>query len=144
MRVMRAKHIPAVPTFAIIEYFAEHASSPEEAQRYRAMIDVHVKEFKKQLAAGISIAMGSDVGPFPHGTQARELVLMVRYGMTPLGALRAATLNGAALLGWERQIGQLTPGFLADVIAVPGDPLKDIGATEHVSFVMKNGIVVRR
>jgi imidazolonepropionase-like amidohydrolase len=144
MQIMREKHIFAVPTFAILDYFTEHPESPGAVDSYRAMIGVHVKEFGKQLAAGIPIAMGSDVGPFPHGTQARELVLMVKHGMTPLAALRAATLNGAALLGWDQQIGQLKPGFLADVIAVAGDPLRDISATERVRFVMKNGVVMRR
>jgi imidazolonepropionase-like amidohydrolase len=144
MRIMREKHIFAVPTFAILDYFTEHPESPGAVDSYRAMIEVHVREFRKQLAAGIPIAMGSDVGPFPHGTQARELVLMVKYGMTPLAALQAATLNAAALLGWDKQIGRLQPGFLADVIAVAGDPLGDIGATERVRFVMKNGAIVRR
>ena len=68
------------------------------------------------------MAVGSDVGPFPHGTQAREFVLMVKYGMSPLAVLQADLLNGAKLLGWEGQIGALEPGYLADVIAVPGDP----------------------
>ena len=85
------------------------------------MLDFHAREFRKQLAAGVPIAVGSDVGPFPHGTQAREFVLMVKYGMTPLAALQAGTLNGAKLLGWQGQIGALKPGYLADVIAVPGN-----------------------
>ena len=72
------------------------------------------------------IAVGSDVGPFPHGTQAREFVLMVKYGMTPLAAIQAGTLNGAKLLGWQGQIGALKAGYFADIIAVPGDPLEDI------------------
>jgi imidazolonepropionase-like amidohydrolase len=144
MRIMHEKHIFAVPTFAISDYFAEHAQSPERATARRAMIGIHVREFAKQLAAGIPIAMGSDVGPFPHGTQAREFVLLVKYGMTPLAALQAGTLNGAALLGWEGRIGQLKPGYLADIVAVPGDPLKDISGLERVSFVMKNGVIVRR
>lgn len=90
------------------------------------------------------MAAGSDVGPFPHGTQAREFVLMVKYGMMPLAALRAGTLNGAKVLGWEGQIGALKPGYLADVIAVSGDPLQDIGALQTVAFVMKGGVVYRR
>jgi imidazolonepropionase-like amidohydrolase len=138
MRIMREKHIFAVPTFTISEYFAKQAKSQQE------MLEVHVREFAKQLAAGIPIAMGSDVGPFPHGTQAREFVLMVKYGMTPLAALQAGTLNGAALLGWEGRIGLLKGGYFADIVAVPGDPLKDISALEKVSFVMKNGVVVRK
>ena len=90
------------------------------------------------------MAMGSDVGPFPHGTQAREFALMVKYGMTPLAAIQAGTLNGAKLLGWESEIGNLKPGYMADVIAVPGDPLKEINVLQKVAFVMKNGAVYRR
>jgi imidazolonepropionase-like amidohydrolase len=88
--------------------------------------------------------MGSDMGPFPHGTQAREFVLMVKYGMTPLAALQAGTLNGAKLLGWQGQIGALKAGYLADVIAIAGDPLADIGVLGKVTFVMKGGVVYRR
>jgi imidazolonepropionase-like amidohydrolase len=108
------------------------------------MLDYHAREFRKQLAAGVSFAMGSDVGPFPHGTQAREFVLMVKYGMTPLAAIQAGTLNGAKLLGWQGQIGDLKAGYLADVIAVPGDPLADIGVLGKVGFVMKGGVIYRR
>ena len=103
-----------------------------------------MQEFKKQLAAGVPMAVGSDVGPFPHGTQAREFVLMVKYGMSPLAALQADSLNGAKLLGWDGQIGALEPGYLADVIAVPGDPLQDISALQNVSFVMKGGVVYKK
>ncbi len=73
----------------------------------REELDFHAREFRKQIAAGVPIAMGSDVGPFPHGTQAREFSLMVKYGIAPLAALQAGTLNGAKLLGWEGQIGAL-------------------------------------
>lgn len=144
MRLMREKQIFAVPTFTIFEYFADHASSPEQAAHEHQMLDLHVPEFRKQLAAGVPMAVGSDVGPFPHGTQARELELMVKYGMTPLAALQADLLNGAKLLGWEGQIGALKSGYLADVIAVPGDPLQDIGVLKKVSFVMKDGVVYRK
>ena len=144
MRLMREKQIFAVPTFAIVEYFAEHAASPAQAERERQMIAFHADQFGKQLAAGVPIAMGSDVGPFPHGTQAREFELMVKYGMTPLAALQAGLLNGAKLLGWQGQIGVLKPGYFADVIAVEGDPLQDIGALSKVIFVMKGGVVYRR
>ncbi len=144
MHLMREKQIPAVPTFAIVEYFAEHASNPAAGERERQMLDLHAREFKKQLAAGVPMAVGSDVGPFPHGTQAREFELMVQYGMTPVGALQADLINGAKLLGWDGQIGQLKPGYLADVIAVPGDPTTDISVLKRVSFVMKDGVVYRR
>lgn len=144
MKVMREKHIPAVPTFTIIEYFANHAATPEAGQRERAILDYHAQEFRKQLAAGVPMAVGSDVGPFPHGTQARELVLMVQYGMSPLATLQADLINGAKLLGWEGQIGALRPGYFADVIAVAGNPLQDISATEHVDFVMKDGVIYKK
>ena len=90
------------------------------------------------------MAAGSDVGPFPHGTQAREFELMVKYGMTPLVVLQADLLNGAKVLGWEGQIGSLEPGYLADVVAVPGDPLQDISVLKNVGFVMKGGIVYKK
>jgi imidazolonepropionase-like amidohydrolase len=144
MRLMIEKHIPALPTFAIFEYFAEHAPSPEVAAREQAIIAIKVAEFKKQIARGVPFAVGSDVGPFPHGTQAHEMTLMVKYGMKPLAALQADMLEGARLLGWADEIGQLKPGFYADIIAVPGNPLDDISAVEHVTFVMKGGAVVRR
>jgi imidazolonepropionase-like amidohydrolase len=144
MRIMRDKQIFAVPTFTISEYFAEHAATPAAAARERALIDLHSSEFKKQLAADVPIAMGSDVGPFPHGTQAREFILMVKYGMSPLASIQAGTLNGAKLLGWEDRIGALKPGYQADIVAVPGNPLEDITALQKVSFVMKAGVVYRK
>jgi imidazolonepropionase-like amidohydrolase len=144
MRLMREKQIFAVPTFTISEYFADHPIASGMAALERQLIDYHAQEFKKQLAAGVPIAMGSDVGPFPHGTQAREFVLMVKFGMTPLAAIQAGTINGAKLLAWQDQIGALKPGYLADIVAVPGNPLDDITALQKVSFVMKNGVVYRQ
>jgi imidazolonepropionase-like amidohydrolase len=144
MRLMREKQIYAVPTFTISEYFAEHAASPEQGERLRQILDFHVREFPKQLAAGVPMAVGSDVGPFPHGTQAREFVLMEKYGMKPLAVLQADLLNGAKLLGWQGQIGELKPGYFADIVAVDGNPLLNLTALEHVGFVMKGGVVYRR
>jgi imidazolonepropionase-like amidohydrolase len=144
MRVMREKQILAVPTFTIFEYFADHAENPSAATRRRAIFEYHAAEFEKQMAAGISFAVGSDVGPFPHGMQARELVLMAKFGMPPLEVLKSDLLNGAKLLGWGGQIGELKAGYFADVIAVPGNPLEDISVTQYVSFVMKGGVIYRR
>lgn len=143
MRLMKEKDIPAIPTFVAFEYFAEHATSPEMAARERVLLDYKIAEFKKQIAAGIPFAVGSDVGPFPHGTQAREMELMVHYGMKPLAVLQADMIEGSRVLGWEGQIGKLQPGYYADIVAVPGNPLQDITAVEHVQFVMKGGVVVR-
>ncbi len=144
IRLMKEKGIFAVPTFAIMEYFAKHRESQDQAAGEAAMLDYKVAQFKRQLAAGVQYAVGSDVGPFPHGTQARELELMVQYGMKPLAALQADLLHGAKLLGWEGQIGELKPGYLADVIAVRGNPLDDISAVTRVSFVMKGGVIARQ
>ncbi len=144
MRWMKEKGIFAVPTFTIFEYFGDHASSPAQAAREHAMLDLRAQEFRKQLAAGIPMAVGSDVGPFPHGTQARELELMVKFGMSPVAVLQADLLNGAKLLGWDGQIGALKSGYLADIIAVPGDPLQDISVLKNVSFVMKGGVVYKK
>ena len=144
MRLMREKQIFAVPTFTIFEYFAEHAATPAQAAHEHEMLDLKVQEFHKQVAGGVPMAVGSDVGPFPHGTQAREFVLMVKHGMSPLAVLQADLLNGAKLLGWDGQIGALEPGYLADVIAVSGDPLQDISALQNVSFVMKGGVIYKK
>ena len=144
MRLMREKGIPAVPTFAIVENFANHAPNPAAGERERKMQEYHAQSFKKQLAAGVPMAVGSDVGPFPHGTQAREFELMVQYGMSPIAVLQADLLNGAKLLGWADQIGQLKLGYFADIVAVPGDPTKDISAVTRVNFVMKGGVVYRK
>ncbi len=144
MAAMKAKGIYAVPTFAISEYFAEHAGTPVAVAHRRAEQAYHVAEFKKQLAAGVPMAVGSDVGPFPHGTQAREMELMVEYGMKPVDVLRADLLHSAKLLGWAGRIGELKAGYYADVIAVLGDPTRDIAALGKVQFVMKNGVVYRR
>jgi imidazolonepropionase-like amidohydrolase len=108
------------------------------------MLDLHAQEFRKQVAAGVPMAVGSDVGPFPHGTQAREFVLMVKYGMSPLAVLQADLVNDAKLLDWDGQIGALEASYLADVIAVAGDPLQDIGPLQNDSFVMKGGMVCKK
>ncbi len=144
MRLMREKQIYAVPTFTIFEYFAEHAETPARAAHEHEMLDAKVQDFRKQVAAGVPMAVGSDVGPFPHGTQAREFVLMVKYGMSPLAVMQADLLHGAKLLGWEGQIGTLEPGYFADVVAVSGDPLEDISVLGKVSFVMKGGVVYKK
>jgi imidazolonepropionase-like amidohydrolase len=141
--LMKQKQIYAVPTLTIFEYFADHPENPAGAWSERALFDFHAAQFTKQVAAGVPMAVGSDVGPFPHGTQARELVLMNKYGMPAADVLRADLINGARLLDWGGQIGELMPGYFADIVAVNGDPLTDISAVTRVIFVMKNGTVYR-
>ena len=144
MAEMKAKQIYAVPTFAIVEFFGEHSATAGIADWNKAMLAFHAAQFKRQLAAGVPFAVGSDVGPFPHGTQARELELMVEYGMPATDVLRADLLNGARLLGWAGKIGELKPEYYADVITVDGNPLADISVLRKVGMVMKGGVIYRR
>ncbi|HUQ99885.1 MAG TPA: amidohydrolase family protein [Gemmatimonadaceae bacterium] len=102
------------------------------------------KGIKLAVANHVQIALGTDAGVIPHGTNAREFGLMVDWGgLTPAAALNAGTLNAAKLLGWDRNVGSLTAGKWADIVAVPGNPLSDIHATEHVTFVMKGGVIYK-
>jgi imidazolonepropionase-like amidohydrolase len=118
--------------------------SPEDDTELRRRIVAHHKEvFQKAMKMGIKIVFGTDVGAFEHGTQARELVRMVEYGMSPLEAIRSATVRGAELLRMEKEIGTVASGKAADVIAVAGDPLKDISVLTRVAFVMKGGEVYK-
>jgi imidazolonepropionase-like amidohydrolase len=99
--------------------------------------------FAKAVEAGVRIAYGTDSGVYPHGWNARQLPYMVRHGMTPMEALRSATVVAAELLGWQDRVGALAPGRYADVIAVPGDPLADLELLGDVPFVMQGGRVLK-
>jgi imidazolonepropionase-like amidohydrolase len=99
--------------------------------------------FARAVEAGVRIAYGTDSGVYPHGWNARQLPYMVRHGMTPMAALRSATVVAAELLGWEDRVGALAPGRLADVVAVPGDPLDDLALLGDVPFVMQGGEVLK-
>jgi hypothetical protein len=143
MRIMREKHIFAVPTFTISDYFAEHAVSPEQAGARRASLEYPAREFRKQVAAGVPVAMGSDVGPFPHATQAREFALMVKYGMTPArgtagghgqrgGAARLGRQDRAAEAGVFRGCGGGAGESAAGYRGARAGPVRD-----------ENGVVIR-
>ena len=99
--------------------------------------------FRRAVAAGVKLAFGTDSGVYPHGTNALQLPYMVRYGMTPVQAIRSATLVAAELLGWEDRVGSIAPGRLADLVAVPGHDLGDLSVFTGVDFVMKGARVVR-
>lgn len=101
------------------------------------------KSGRLAIARGVKISFGTGVGPFPHGTQAVEFSYLVKYGMTPAQAIQAATTVAAEMMGWQDQIGSIEKGKFADIVAVSGDPLKDITELERVSFVMKGGQVIR-
>ena len=117
----------------------------EEFIRKDQMIaEIQRRNFERALKAGIRMIYGTDAGIFPHGDNARQLAVMVRYGMTPMQAIQSATVNAADALGLAGQVGELTPGAYADLIAVTDDPLTDVRALERVSFVMKGGAEQRR
>ncbi|MFJ5646171.1 amidohydrolase family protein [Streptomyces sp. NPDC093223] len=115
---------------------------PEQQAKNDAATETQRQSFARAVRAGVRIAFGTDAGCFPHGIQARQLATMCAYGMTPLQALRAATLTGAECMGWEDKVGSITPGKYADLIAVTGDPLDPASYTD-IRFVMKGGDVVR-
>jgi imidazolonepropionase-like amidohydrolase len=99
--------------------------------------------FTKCLAAGVRIAFGTDAGIYPHGFNARQFAYQVRCGQSTLDAIRSATINAAELIRWEGRAGRIEPGYLADLIAVRGNPLEDIRLLEHTDFVMKDGAILR-
>lgn len=143
-RLMKERGVAYIPTLtapeATGEYFQKHVRSgaPTPAMQQAA------RAFALARKVGVTIGNGSDVGVFAHGTNARELAWLVKLGMTPLEAMRAATVVAARILGKSQELGQLKPGLLADVVAVEGDPTQDIAAAAKVGFVMKGGEVVRR
>jgi imidazolonepropionase-like amidohydrolase len=114
---------------------------PESIEKEKLVGLKQRESFKRAHAAGVKMAFGTDAGVYPHGDNARQFAKMVEWGMSPLEAVRAATLNAADLLGWAGKVGVLAPGSYADVVAVQGDPLADITSLEHVQFVMQGGAV---
>ena len=115
--------------------FLQHDQDLADAQR---------RNFTKAVRAGVKMTFGTDAGVCPHGINARQFAFMVKYGMTPIQAIQAATVNAADLIGHAELFGSITAGKSADIIAVAGDPLADIRQLEHVGFVMKEGIVYKR
>jgi imidazolonepropionase-like amidohydrolase len=125
---------------AILQYRGwKKGSDPEPARIAEKRASV-----KAAMAAGVTICNGSDVGVFAHGDNARELEILVDYGLTPLAVLRAATSVNAKVLHLDAEIGAIRPGLLADLVAVAGDPLGDISALRRVQFVMRDGKLVRQ
>jgi len=101
------------------------------------------ENFQKAVRAGVKVAFGSDAGVYPHGWNGKQFAHMVRWGLTPLQAITAATSSAAELMGWQDRVGRLAPGLYADLIAVNGDPLADVTELERVTFVMKGGAVIK-
>jgi imidazolonepropionase-like amidohydrolase len=144
-QLMRQRNVAFCPTLAASEAYAQYFDGWKKG----AMLptpDLVAKKtsFQAALAAGVAICFGGDVGVYRHGDNVRELELMVEYGMTSLAALKSATSGNARTFHMEEQVGRIAPGLLADLVAVEGDPTREISALRRVRFVMKGGVVVSR
>jgi imidazolonepropionase-like amidohydrolase len=115
----------------------------ENVEKEKMVGRVQRENFQKAVKAGAKMTFGTDAGVYPHGDNAKQFFYMVKFGMTPAQAIRAATSSAADLIGRAKDVGTIEPGKFADVIAVTGDPLQDVRALEHVGFVMKGGEVVK-
>lgn len=128
------------PTFSV--YMNEFEKHPDDPL-FKKIVEAHKITFQKARKLGVKIAFGTDVGAFEHGTNAREFQFMVEYGMSPMDAIKSATMVAAELMQWQDQIGSVEAGKFADLVAVKGNPLDDIRILENVTFVMKGGAVFR-
>jgi imidazolonepropionase-like amidohydrolase len=143
MRMMREHGTYLVPTLATRSGLAESKFPPRVKQKADLAVKAQDGMVRRALQMGVQIALGTDAAVYPHGNNALEFVLMADDGMTPAQSLRAGTSSAADLLGLADKIGTLKPGKLADIVAVPGNPLQDIRATQSVFFVMKEGVIYR-
>ncbi|HKV79372.1 MAG TPA: amidohydrolase family protein [Candidatus Sulfotelmatobacter sp.] len=144
LKTMASRGIFYVPTIYVGEYVAQGRAA-EGAPVWVKMIQIHADTFRRALKAGVKIAFGTDAGGFDWKVNpAKEFSSMVKFGMTPAQAIRAATINAAELLGTKDSLGTLESGKLADIVAVPDDPLSDVSLMEKVDFVMKGGVVERK
>jgi imidazolonepropionase-like amidohydrolase len=128
----------------ILAEFAKLGYPEKIIEKERKVGRTQRESFQRAVKAGVKIAYGTDAGVYPHGGNGKQFVHMVRWGQTPMEAIKAATSTAADLLGWSDRVGTIAPGRFADIIAVEGDPLKDISEMERVKFVMKGGVVYKK
>ena len=142
---MKAHGTYLVPTAYLIDWMQQYGKLPVfYQQKMHDVSQVEKQNAIKAIKAGVKVALGTDAAVYPHGLNAHEIDVYVnQFGMTPLQGIQTGTINAAALMGWSDKVGELTPGHWADVIAVDGDPLKDVKILQHVSFVMKSGVVMK-
>lgn len=127
----------------ILQEGAKVGMLPESLDKERKIGQLQRDNFRTAFKGGVKMAFGTDAGVYPHGDNAKQFFYMVKYGMTPMQAIQAATINGADLLGWKDRVGSVTVGKFADVVAVSADPTGDVTALTHVNFVMKGGAVIK-
>jgi imidazolonepropionase-like amidohydrolase len=127
----------------ILSEFAKLGYPEKIIEKERVVGRTQRENFQKAAKAGVKIAFGTDAGVYPHGWNAKQFAHMVKWGLTPMQAIQAATVSAADLLGWNDKVGVIAPGAFADIIAVDGDPLKDVTELERVKFVMKGGVVYK-
>ncbi len=147
IQLMKSRGTFLVPTVFLWSHFPENARPPqvpqEKVEKAREMAPIAKKNLSKAVKAGVKIAFGTDSSVYPHGMNGHEFGALVELGMSPLGAIQAATIHAAKLLGWDTQIGQLQPGYYADLVAVPSNPLANVRVLENIPFVMKGGEVFK-
>ena len=146
--MMKSKGTYLVPTLYLTEWLKENMTRiglPEMyAAKERAIIPIVRQNLKKAFDAGVKVAFGTDAAVYPHGLNAHEFAVYVQLGMSPLQAIQTATVNAADLLGWSDRVGSIDTGKFADIIAVNGDPGKDVTLLQNPVFVMKGGVVYKQ
>jgi imidazolonepropionase-like amidohydrolase len=140
-RLMREHNVGYCPTLAATEAVRQYRGWRKGQQPEPPQVAEHRRAFRAALEAGVAMCVGGDVGVFTHGDNVREMELMAEYGMTPLQVLTAATSGNARIFKIDSRVGSIRPSLLADLIAVEGDPTRDLSALRHVRFVMKGGTV---
>lgn len=148
IQLMKQRGTYLVPTLYLMDWFMQNYSklglTDDMVAKGKLVMPAAREHVGRAFAEGVKVALGTDAAVYPHGLNAREFAVMVKLGLTPLQAIQAATVNAADLLGWQDRVGVVEPGKYADLIAVEGDPLKDVTVLEKVKVVMKGGEIVKQ